>query len=294
MPTNQLSPAQAEQVLDLAAVATAHDGVDPLNEEARFALRDDSAEHYLHHVGDRLAGYLIWLPLHHTGQLVVHPEFRRQGIGRTLVEQAFGVIDGAPAGSTTRPVAIWAFGHLRAAQGFASALELSPVRGLLIMDRPLAEPVTPHVPDALQLRGFELADAAAVLTVNAAAFAHHPEQGSLDEAGLHARMAEPWFDPSGLILGFDADGLAGFHWTKRMDARTGEVYVMAVAPRAQGRGYGKALLNAGLAHLQRSGCDRVLLYVDMADQVAVRMYESAGFRVTHRDVLLAPKPKEQQ
>lgn len=286
MPTNRLSPAHTQQVLALAAAAKAQDGVDPLNEEARFALGDESAEHHLHHVADRLVGYLAWSPRHQTGQLVVHPEFRRQGIGRALVRRAF-------EGASTRAVALWAFGYLPAAQGFASALQLVPVRGLLVMGRALTEPITPHVPDSLHLRGFGPADAAEVLAVNAAAFARHPEQGSLDRAGLQARMAEPWFDPDGLILGFDADGLAGFHWTKRVDAATGEVYVMAVAPRAQGRGYGKSLLQAGLAHLQQTGCERVELYVDMADQVAVRMYESAGFHLTHRDVLLAPTLKEQ-
>ena len=34
--------------------------------------------------------------------------------------------------------------------------------------------------------------------VNAAAFAHHPEQGALDDAGLDARMAELWWDPEAI------------------------------------------------------------------------------------------------
>ena len=97
------------------------------------------------------------------------------------------------------------------------------------------------------------------------------------------------FDPAGLILAFDTDGLAGFHWTKRADPGTGEVYVMAVAPRAQGKGYGRVLLQAGLAHLRETAAHRVVLYVDSAEEVAVRMYDSAGFTLTRRDVLYAPE-----
>ena len=148
------------------------------------------------------------------------------------------------------------------------------------------------MPAGLSLRGYTDADADQLLAVNAAAFAHHPEQGALDAAGLAARMAEPWFDPAGLILGFDDDGLAGFHWTKQV-GDTGEVYVIGVAPRTQGRGYGKVLLQAGLAHLRSTGSDRVLLYVDSSEVVAVRMYESAGFGVARRDVLYAPADQEQ-
>ena len=132
-----------------------------------------------------------------------------------------------------------------------------------------------------------------MLAVNAAAFAHHPEQGGLDLAGLQARMTQDWFDPDGLLLAFDDDGLAGFHWTKQVDADTGEVYVIGIAPRAQGRGYGKVLLEAGLAHLRAHGAGRVLLYVDSAEQVAVRMYSSAGFGIVNRDVLYAPGHQEQ-
>jgi mycothiol synthase len=186
---------------------------------------------------------------------------------------------------------IWAFGDLPAAQGFAAALGFHVARGLLVMERTLAGVTAPDVPSGLTLRGFEPADAAEFLAVNAAAFAHHPEQGALDSEGFAARRAEPWFDPAGLILGFDDEGLAGFHWTKRV-GDTGEVYVIGVAPRAQGRGYGKVLLQAGLAHLAERGAHHVLLYVDMAEPVAVRMYESAGFHVAHRDVLYAPDQEQ--
>ena len=128
--------------------------------------------------------------------------------------------------------------------------------------------------------------------VNAAAFAHHPEQGALDATGLAVRMSEDWFDPDGLIVAVEDGRMLGFHWTKKV-GQTGEVYVIGVDPAAQGRGLGKLLLQAGLDHLTKAGCHSVILYVDSADTVAVGMYASAGFGVAHRDVLYVPASEEQ-
>ncbi len=290
--TNRLTADQADLVRALASHAQAADGIDPLNEEARFALRDDSSEHVLlTSVPGTVSGYLQWQPAYGTAQLVVDPSHRRRGLGTSLL----AALDDRPAtdsGAKAHVNGVWAFGDLPPATGFAWANSLTPSRSLLIMDRSLDGIVAPEPPAGLSLRGYTAADAEELLAVNAAAFAHHPEQGALDADGLAARMAEPWFEAEGLILGFDEDGLAGFHWTKKVGA-TGEVYVIGVAPRAQGRGYGKVLLQAGLAHLRSSGSDRVLLYVDSSEVVAVRMYESAGFGVARRDVLYAPADQEQ-
>jgi mycothiol synthase len=275
-----ITPSQAGQVLSLAARAAAADGVEPLNEEARFALRDGSGEHHLAFEDGELLGYLHWQPAFGTAQLVVDPGHRRQGHGRALL------------GQLPPEAGVWAFGDLESARGFAAALGLRPRRELLVMARPLADATPPPAPGGVVLRGYEPRDADALLALNAAAFAHHPEQGALDAAGLAARTAEAWFDPAGLILAEDGAGLLGFHWTKRQDAATGEVYVIGVHPRGQGRGLGRLLLDAGLAHLAAAGCRRVLLYVDSAETIAVEMYASGGFDVVHRDVLYAPPGEE--
>lgn len=281
---DRLTDSQADAVLALAARAQAADGVDPLNEEARLSLSPSdttTARHLLVPAGDRVVAYLHHDPRLSTAQLVVDPTERRRGLGSRLWQQA-----ALPAAT-----GLWSFGDLEPARGFASAHRLRAERTLLMMARELSD--LPSVaPGALLLRGFRHGDEAAVLAVNAAAFAHHPEQGALDAAGLAARMAEPWFDPDGLILGFDDDGLAGFHWTKA-DQGIGEVYVVAVAPRAQGRGYGKALLSAGLSHLAGKGLTTVLLYVDKADEIAVTMYGRTGFRTEHRDVFYVAEKQEQ-
>ena len=277
-----LTPAQAVAVDDLAARAAAADGVAPLNEEARLTRTAPTARHLLHGPDQRPDGYLVHSLEYGTAQLVVDPGARRRGIGSGLV--------GELARDAT--VALWAFGDTAAAQGFAAHLGLAPGRGLLVMERDLPAGVPAgRVDPAVTLRSFTPEDAEALLALNAAAFAHHPEQGSLGMDGLAARLAEDWFDPAGLILA-EADGeLLGFHWTKRQ-GDLGEVYVLGVHPSAQGRGLGRRLLAAGLDHLSRVGCTRVVLYVDSADGVAVQMYESAGFRVTHRDVLYRPATLE--
>ncbi|WP_183096436.1 mycothiol synthase, partial [Nocardioides stalactiti] len=140
---------------------------------------------------------------------------------------------------------------------------------------PAAEP-----PLGVTIRDFGTADAAALLEVNAAAFAAHPEQGGLTAADLDERMAEPWFDPAGLLLAVDDDGsLLGFHWTKRHDEKHGEVYVLGVSPAAHGRGIGRVLTVAGLRHLASRGLEEVVLYVEADNTAALGLY--SGLRFTH-------------
>ena len=110
----------------------------------------------------------------------------------------------------------------------------------------------------------------------------------MDLDDLRIRMAEPWFDPAGFLLG---DGCAtgallGFHWTKVHGGQgghqhdpIGEVYVVGVDPDAHGRGLGGALTIAGLRHLRGRGLDQVMLYVDESNTAAFRLYRASGFAV---------------
>jgi mycothiol synthase len=130
------------------------------------------------------------------------------------------------------------------------------------------------------VRGYSPADADEVVRVNAAAFAAHPEQGAMDAANLAERMAEPWFDPAGLLVAEDATApgrLLGFHWTKQHSDSLGEVYVVGIDPAAQGRGLGKLLTLAGLQHLASRGVSEVLLYVESDNRPAIAVYSGLGF-----------------
>jgi mycothiol synthase len=124
------------------------------------------------------------------------------------------------------------------------------------------------------------------LTANNRAFATHPEQGHWDLATLVAREKEPWFDPEGFLI-LEEDGeVAGSCWTKvhdEGDPPMGEIYVIGVDPKFHGRGWGRALTEAGLDWLAGRGLTVGMLYVDADNVAAVSMYRSMGFVDAHVD-----------
>ncbi len=162
-------------------------------------------------------------------------------------------------------------------------------RDLLQMRVPLPLAVVPRWPGGTTVRTFRVGeDEAAWVPVNNRAFAGHPEQGEWTVAMLQAREQEDWFDPEGFVLAFDADGLAGFCWTKvhrpqppREPVALGEIYVIGADPSRHGRGLGRALTTAGLESLAKRGITVGLLYVDADNEAAVGLYRALGF-VTHR------------
>jgi mycothiol synthase len=166
---------------------------------------------------------------------------------------------------------------------------MAPQRELLIMERQLdGELPEAVVPPGVEIRTFVPGeDEREWLRVNAAAFAHHPEQALIDGEDLADRMAEPWFDPKGFFVATIDDTMVGFHWTKQHQDQLGEVYVLGVVPAAAGRGLGKALLLTGLRSLQRRGSTRVELYVEAHHRAAIELYLSYGFAAVSRDVMYA-------
>ena len=305
-------------VLDLVRRASDSDGVAPLSEHVLLHLRSGGQEPGRHLIvrgtsgGEPTGAALGYAHLDPTDQvdgasaeLVVHPDHRRRGHGRRLVEALVGMAAECADGR----LRLWAHGESTDAAALAQAMGFDRVRELWQLRRSLyAALPRVEVPDDVVVRTFRPGDEDSVLAVNAAAFADHPEQGRWTRADLDARMAEDWFDPGGLFLAERARGghegggeLLAFHWTKvhgaggeapehtHADGSThaegtghghepiGEVYVVGVSPAAQGRGLGRLMTVVGLRHLRDRGLTQAMLYVDADNTAAVRTYTGMGF-----------------
>ena len=281
-----LSADEQNAVRELVGAAEQADGLAPVGEQVLRDIDSRNAQHLLINDSEgSLAGYLN-LTSGGTAELVVRPDARRRGLGSTLAKAAI-----ARGGPATR---FWAHGTLPAAQAMATACNLSPVRELIQMSRPLAGVPDVALPQDVWIRTYNgAADDADLLRVNNAAFSWHPEQGGWTEADVAQRVSEPWFDAQGLFLAFDRDSaeLLGFHWTKVHRNGSGEVYVLGVDPAAQGRGLGRALTLLGLAHLARRlehlDDAMAMLYVESDNLAAIRTYEGLGFVLASVDTAYA-------
>jgi mycothiol synthase len=278
-----LTPAQVAGVLDLAAAAAAADSVAPLSEHVLLHLRYDAASpgadpapgrDLVLTVNEEIAGYAYLDSPGHpgldvSGELVIAPRHRGHGLGLALLRELI-----AQAGG--HRVRLWAHGDLPAAGRLARAAGFERFRALWQMRRSLRDPLDqPRLPAGTTLRTFRPGqDEAEWLSLNARAFAKHPEQGSWSRHDLAER--------DGVMI--------GFHWTKipapaEPDKCVGEVYVVGVDPGERGTGLGRALTLAGLGYLRDRGLAEAMLYVDEDNVPAIRLYEGLGFTLWSTDAM---------
>jgi mycothiol synthase len=284
----RLTSAQVAGITELARAATAADAVAPLSEHVLLHLRYDAdsssgdagaGTDLVLTLDGEIAGYAYLDPPEQdaevSGELVIHPRHRRQGLGLALVRELAGRAGGHRA-------RVWAHGDLPAATALARAAGFDRFRALWQMRRSLREPLDqPGWPAGSTLRAFRPGrDETEWLGLNGRAFATHPEQGAWRRRDLELREQEPWFDPAGFLVA-ERDGvMTGFHWTKipaDEGEDIGEVYVVGVDPAEQGTGLGRALTLAGLHHMRERGLDQAMLYVDEDNVPAIRLYEALGF-----------------
>ena len=293
---NSLSKSQQYGVIQLINAATQQDGTPPISEHIVLHLRhggDKSDSHLVIEDENMVIGYahidatdLVAGP---SVELVVHPEHRKSGYGKELLNKAKEI-----CGSQMR---LWAHGDLSAAKKLAEENGFERIRTVIQMRKELAD-VHTHQHN-FEIRTFLPGiDNEEWLTLNNQAFKDHPEQGNWSNKDLETRLSESWFDPNGFFVAIEDSKMIGFTWTKIHGGHShkhedepeqhdhdpiGEIYITAVSKT--GVGLGKVLTETALAYLKRSGLTSAMLYVDSDNKRALNLYKSLGFVESAQDVM---------
>lgn len=288
-------------MLSLISLATEQDGIPPIAEHIVLHLRhggDKEDRHLVVEEGEDIIGYahidLTDKVAGSSAELVVHPGHRGKGYGHALLDEIYAI---------TSP-RIWAHGDLPGAQKLAKEYGLVRQRSVMQLRRSLNQHLPTQVQD-LGLRTFLPGlDDQSWIALNNRVFMNHPEQGEWTLDNLDQRRMEEWFEESGFLLATHNDRLIAFCWTKIHGARThshdgreehghdpiGEIYAMGVDPDFQGKGIGREITIAGLAHLRRKSLMSAMLYVDAENLKAIELYKGLGFTEWSRDVMYRRLP----
>lgn len=214
-----LSPEQVDDVLRLINATAQADGTMPISEHVLLHLRHGGDEHGQHLLARDDTGELLgYAHLDVTdsvqgasAEMLVAPTDRRRGVGRALITNLTDL-------TAQGRLRLWAHGEQAGARELAESMGFRTTRVLWQMRRSLLAALPRVVlPPGVTIRSFlPDSDAAAWITLNAQAFAGHPEQGSWTLEDLTMRMAEPWFESTGFLLAVaeETGELVGFHWTK--------------------------------------------------------------------------------
>jgi len=280
---SRFHPDMRDELLSFIRSVAAVDAEPVLSESKAMRLggRLDAREQVVVDADARLIGYgqAAW----HRGsggdsghwalEIVVGPEYRDGRIAETLID----ALHREAAGSD---VTLWARSPYIAAAARASGWRRQ--RELLEMRRSLPIDCGDIAFDGFTVSTFRMGvDEAAWLRANNAAFAGHPENGSLTRRDLEQKIAQPWFDSEGFFLAWDREELAGSCWTKIHDDGIGEIYIVGVVPGWAGRGLGKALVCLGLDYLGNvRHVSKVKLFVEADNVRAVALYRKLRFETT--------------
>jgi len=226
-------------------------------------------------------GRVLGLYQPHYPLLVVNREFRRQGIGRHLVEvgldRARARGDGElllapPRGSTVATAFCESLGfHYRSSLW---GMELSPN----IVVPP------PEFPPRIDARPLRSTDEQPYVDLINATFADHPSPLHVTAEQVRLSHRLPGCGPDGVLVltPIDCqDDLIGFCRTTAVPEDAGihlNINQLGVLPEWRGQGLGRGLLRWGVMRLRAIATAPVYLAVEAENQRALALYERTGFR----------------
>lgn len=234
-----------------------------------------------------IVGYLDVMPELNIGRAVlsylVHPEHRRKGLAKRLVERA---VDRA------RELKVKIV-HVNIPQGKEMAKRLFSTMGFRFVRRFLELRLDlsgAHVPEISQItspcRYLRRGEEDKLMQIQNRSFANTWGYSPNTIEDIVYLTGLPQCSPEDIILAWDADRPIAYCWTKTspregraIGGGKGRIYMLGVEVDRRGKGMGKHVLLNGLSHLKGKGIGIVELTVDSENQAACALYRSVGFKV---------------
>lgn len=247
----------------------------------------------MRHAVDRLPGHpgrtlvatedgrIVGWCFQRSDELFVHPDFRRRGHGRRIVEAMRSRLR-----DLGEPFLMLHVPDLPAARAFSDALGFRYQTSLWLFElAPTVDVPPPAFPPEVSSRTYRDGDLDRYVRVTRESFADHPTPLTFTTEMIAHTHSLPGFDPDGILLLFapgDEERVIG--WTKAELDRAeppgedrGYVSFVGVVPAWRGRGLGRELLRWAIARLRAQGAGTIALNVEGANERAFELYRRTGF-----------------
>ena len=242
---------------------------------------------FLVKIAGNLVGYLDVLPELTIGRVIlncwIHPEHRRQGIATKLLDYAVHRAEelGAKVAHVEIPPGNAVAKRVLAKLGFRF------VRHFLHLKLDLAKVHRQDMEQAtLGCRPLQRGEEDKLTQIQNRSFAGIWGYNANTVAAITYRINLSNCSPEDVVLTCDGDKIIGYCWTEitgegeaTSGERKGRIFMLGADPDYRGKGVGKRVLLAGLAHLKNKNLPVAELTVDSENKAAGALYRSVGFAV---------------
>ncbi|MFC1918672.1 GNAT family N-acetyltransferase [Chloroflexota bacterium] len=238
-------------------------------------------------IGGNLVGYMDVTPELTIGRVIldcwIYPEHRKKGLGTGL----FGYAIHRAMGLGVKVAQVNIMRDNEAAKGILVGLGFRYVRRFLELRLDMTEVRWPDIDrTAPGSRHLEYGEEDKLARIQNRSFAgswgYNPN--TVEQVTYHTNLSSR--SPEDVVLAYDGDEVAGYCWTgvinegeAAVSGKKGRIFMLGVDPGYRGRGIGKRVLLAGLAHLRDKKTQLVELTVDSENEIALALYRSVGFEV---------------
>lgn len=204
---------------------------------------------------------------------IVHPGFRRQGVGTALMQRAMQRAQRVRAG---RPFLFYipVRHSVQGLEQLAISLQMRPITYFHVLQygRLPELPPVPQTSSGIEIRPYGgKVDIEPMLAVHNSVFARPISRRELEQA-----VAQTGFAPELWLLAFLERNLVGFCACAE-HGQEAEIAYLGVVPEQRRNGLGSALLALGVHALAMRGHHNIHLAVNVANERALSIYHRAGF-----------------